>query len=78
MTLTFDFQGQIFDSHILGMGRSDDLEWKRCELDSMLDVQWVYSWATVQGKKISQVMGQCKTLTVSNLLAHEWAIRSLI
>ena len=29
MTLTLDFQGQIFDSHILGMGRSIDLEWKR-------------------------------------------------
>ena len=25
-----------------------------------------------------QVMGQCETLTVSNLLAHEWAIHSLI
>ena len=30
MTLTLDFQGQIFNSHILGMGRSIDLEWKRC------------------------------------------------
>ena len=37
MTLTLDFQGQIFDSHILGMGRPIDLEWKRCELDTMLD-----------------------------------------
>ena len=26
MTLTLDFQGQIFNSHILGMGRSIDLE----------------------------------------------------
>ena len=78
MTLALDFQGQIFNSHILGMGRSVDLEWKRCGLDTMLDVQWVCSWATVHGKKISQVMGQCETLTVSNLLAHEWAIRSLI
>ena len=48
MTLTLDFRGQIFNSHILGMGRSVDLEWKRCELDTMLDVQWVCSWATVQ------------------------------
>ena len=78
MTLTLDFQGEIFNSHILGMGRSVDLEWKRCELDTMLDVQWVCSWATVHGKKIGQVMGQCETLTVSNLLALEWAIRSLI
>ena len=28
-------------------------------------------------QKIGQVMGQCETHTVSNLLAHEWAIRSL-
>ena len=39
MALTLDFQGQIFNSHILGMGRSIDLEW-RCELDTMLDAQW--------------------------------------
>ena len=26
VTLTLDFQGQIFNSHILGMGRSIDLE----------------------------------------------------
>ena len=37
MTLTLDFQGQNFDRHILGMGRSIDLEWKRCELDTMVD-----------------------------------------
>ena len=56
MTLMLDFQGQIFDSHILGMGRSIDLEWKRCELDT-----------------------QCMAKrSVSNLLAHEWAIHSLI
>ena len=78
MTLTLDFQGQIFNSHILGMGRLIDLEWKRCELDTMLDVQWACSWGTVHGKKIGQVMGQCETHTVSNLLAHEWAICSLI
>ena len=35
MTVTLDFQGQIFNSHILGMGRSIDLEWKRCELDTI-------------------------------------------
>ena len=37
MTFNFDFQGQIFNSHILGIGRSIDLEWNRCELDTMLD-----------------------------------------
>ena len=26
LTLTLDFQGQFFNSHILGMGRSIDLE----------------------------------------------------
>ena len=50
MTLTLEFQGQIFISHILGMGRSIDLEWKRCELDTMLDAQWASSWSTVHGK----------------------------
>ena len=39
MTLTLDFQGKIFDNHILGMRRSIDLEWKRCELDTILDAQ---------------------------------------
>ena len=43
MTLTLDFQGQMFNSHILGKGMSIDLEWKRCELDTMLDVQWACS-----------------------------------
>ena len=78
MTLTLDFQGQNFNCHILGKGRLIDLEWKRCELDTMLDAQWACHWATVHVKKIGQVMGQCETLTVSNLLTHEWAIRSLI
>ena len=71
MTLTLDFQGQIFSSHILGMGRSIDLEWKRCELNTMLGAQWACSWATEHDKYIGQVMGQCETVTVSNLLVHE-------
>ena len=50
MTLTLDFQGQIFNSHILGMGRSIDLEWKRFELETMLDAQWACSWATLHDK----------------------------
>ena len=50
MTLTLDFKGQIFNSHILGMGRLIDLGWTRCELDTMLDAQWASSWATVNGK----------------------------
>ena len=74
VTLNFDlthdldlgFSRSIFNSHILGMGRPIDLEWKKCELDTMLDAQWPSSWPTVHGKLIS------------NLLAHEWAIRSLI
>ena len=53
MTLTLDFPGQIFNSHILGMGRSIDLEWKRCVLDTMLDAQWACSWAMVHGKQIA-------------------------
>ena len=79
MTLTLDVQGPIFYSHILGMGRSIDLEWKRYELDTMLDTQWASSWATVHHDKyIGQVMGGCETVTVSNLLAHEWPVHSLI
>ena len=50
MTLTLDFQVQFFDSHILEMGRSIDLEWNRCELDTMLDAQWASSCPTVYGK----------------------------
>ena len=50
MTLTLDFQGQMFNSHILGMGRSIDLEWKICELDTMLDAQWTTSLPTVHRK----------------------------
>ena len=71
MTLTLDFQGKIFSRHILGMGRSIDLEWKRCELDTMLDAQWARSWATVQCKYIGQIVDWCENLTVSNLLAPE-------
>ena len=53
------------------MGRSVDLEWKRCELDKMLHAQWASSWATEHGKYIGHVMGRCETVTVSNLLAHD-------
>ena len=60
------------------MGRSIDLEWKRCELDTMLNTQWACSWDTVRGKYIGQVMDRYETATVPNLLAHEWAVHSLI
>ena len=58
VTLNFDlthdldlgFSRSNFNSHILGMGRSVDLEWKTYELDAMLDAQWACSWATVHGK----------------------------
>ena len=78
MTLTLYFWVQIFNSHILRMGRSIDLEWKRCELDTMLDAQWACSWATMHDKYIGQAMDWCETVTVSNLLAHEWPVISLI
>ena len=73
MTLTLDFEGQISKRE----GRLT-WEWKRCELDTMLDAQLACFWATVHGKYIGQVMGRCETVTVSNLLAHEWAVHSLI
>ena len=53
MTLTFDFKGKNFNSHIFGMGRLIDLGWTICELDTMLNTQWAYSWTTVHGKKIN-------------------------
>ena len=40
------FSRSNFNSHILGMGRLIDLEWKRCELDA----RWASSWPTVPGK----------------------------
>ena len=78
MTFTLDFQGLIFNSHILGMGSSIDLEWKRCELDIMLDAQWACSWATSHGKYIGQVMGRCETATISSLLTHVLVVHSLV
>ena len=62
------FKVKYWNCCISRMGRSTHLEWKGYELDMMLDTQWDCTW----------VMGQCETLTVSNLLAHEWAIHSLI
>ena len=67
------FKVKFFNSRILGMGRSIDLESKRCELDA----QWACSWATVHGKYIGQVMGRCESFTVSKLMAHEWAVHVL-
>ena len=54
MTLTLDFQGQIFDDHILGMGRSIGLEWSRCELDTMLYAQWACSWASCMANTLAK------------------------
>ena len=75
MTLTLDFQGQFFNSHILGMGRLKDLEWKGCNVGRTMGLLLGHSAWQIY---IGQVMGQCETLTVSNLLAHEWTICSLI
>ena len=36
--------------------------------------KWACSWAAVHGKYIGLVMGKCETVTVSNLLAHDWAV----
>ena len=33
------------------MGISIGLEWKRCELDTILDAQWASLWATVHVKQ---------------------------
>ena len=78
MTLTLDFQGKILKLLYLRNGRIDSLGMKG---------MWVrYDVGCTMGLPLGhgawqidfQVMGQCETLTVSNLLAHEWAIHSLI
>ena len=43
--LEVGFSRSNFNSHILGMGGSIDLEWKRGELDTMLGAHWACSWA---------------------------------
>ena len=74
------------------MGGPIDMEWKGCEsircythfvtstltLIMTLTLDFQGQNLKVHGKLIGQVMGQCETLTVSNLLANEWVIRSLI
>ena len=65
------FKVKYWNCCISGMGGSTHLERKGCKLDLMVDAQWDSPWATVHGKLIGRVMGQCETLTVSNLLAHE-------
>ena len=72
------FEVKYWNCCISGMGGLIHFEWKGCELYTMLDAQWDWPLATTHGKSIGQVMGQCETLTVSNLLSHKWAIRSLI
>ena len=75
MTLTLDFQGQIFDSHILGLVRSIDLEWKRCESDTKLDAQWACSWAVGHYKELStQRPGSPKNTTQQ----HDVSVQSTL
>ena len=76
--LPWIFKVKFWNCCISEMGGLTHMEWKGCELDMILDEQWGWPWATVHGIKISQIMDQCETSTVSILLAHEWAIRSLI
>ena len=64
MTLTLEFQLKYWNCCISGMGGLTDLEWKGCELDMMLGAEWDWPRATLHDKYISQVIGQCETLTV--------------
>ena len=48
--LPWIFKVKYWNCCNLGMGGSTHLEWKRCELDMMLDAQWDWPWATVHGK----------------------------
>ena len=78
MTLAVDSKGQIFNSHIyFWNGKVDEIGMKAMWV-TMLDAQWACSLATVPDKYIDQVLGRCETVTVSNLLAHEWSVHTLI
>ena len=75
--LDLGFSRWIFNGHILGMGRSIDMGWKRCELDTMLDAQLTSSWPTVHGKQISfQSVGPWMSYSFTDLGA-EGCCRSL-
>ena len=53
------------------MGISIGLEWKRCELDTILDAQWASLWATVHGKQRSfQPVGQWMGYSFTDLGAE--------
>ena len=70
MTLTLYFQGQILNTVAIFLGKLNDR-----------DVSWIHNGLALEpqyDKYIGQVMGRCETVTVSNLLAHEKAIHSLI
>ena len=60
------------------MGRSIGLEWKRCELDAMLDAQWASFRATVHGNEISfRPVGPWMGYPFTDLRAAEGCRRSL-
>ena len=78
MTLTLDFRGKILKLLYLRNGRVDSIGMKG---------MWVgYDVGRTMGLTLGHSAwqidrpsnGQCETLTVFNLLASEWAIRSLI
>ena len=81
VTLNFDlthdldlgFSGENFDSHILGMGRSIDSEWKRCEFDTMLDVQWACMANTSAKRWVNIELVQFPTCWPMNGLFVHWS-----
>ena len=78
MTLTLDLQGKILKLLYLRNGRVDSLGKRVVWVGYDVGCTTGLTLATVHVNLIGQVMGQCETLTVSHLLASEWAIRSLI
>ena len=87
MTLNFD----LTDGLDLDLSRENieiavSQEWEGRLTWNEMDVSWICCWMhngidlgpPCMANRTVKYMGQCETLTVSNLLAHEWAIRSLI
>ena len=61
--LDLGFSRSNFNSHILGMGSSIDLEWKRCELDTMLDAQCSV-WSRIWKQLVRRTSSPAKSLVL--------------
>ena len=71
MTLILDFQGQFFDSHILGMVRSIDME-----VSNLLAHEWAnrYSFTDLGAEGVVVLWTPCFTYFLISplVLSHPW------